>query len=163
MGLERTEGQAKQTETNSTQLKRKVKMVAAMERTSSMVYKETEGSMELLLYATNDGRLYDRMISPVIDSMRKKASMGSYDGEKAVDAYYRIACEAAKMYNKEFGRSFSVGDRYTAAVGMEQFYKENVFYELQKREARADGNIKEGGQVKEQKRNPRKKSRGKSR
>lgn len=104
-----------------------------MKRTKSMIYKETVESQELLLYATNDGNLYYRMILPVIENLRKKAKKGTYDSEKAVDAYYRIACEASKMYNKDFGYSFSVQDRFTCAVDMEKYYKyDQVFYELEK-------------------------------
>ena len=104
-----------------------------MKRTKSMIYKETVESRELLLYATNDGNLYHRMIFPVIENLRKKAKKGTYDKEKAVDAYYRIACEASKMYHKDFGYSFSVQDRFTCAVDMEEYYRDDqVFYELEK-------------------------------
>ena len=104
-----------------------------MKRTKSMIYKETVESRELFLYATNDGELYRRMITPIIENLRKKAAKGWYDENKAVDAYYRIACEASKRYNKDFGYSFSVQDRFTAAVDMEECYREDeVFYDLEK-------------------------------
>lgn len=102
-----------------------------MTRTKSMIYKETVESRELFLYATNDGRLYTRMITPVIENLRKKAVKGSYDKEKAIDAYYHVATEASKMYNKDFGYSFSVQDRFTVAVDMESYYRDDeVFYNL---------------------------------
>ena len=102
-----------------------------MTRTKSMIYKETVESRELFLYATNDGRLYTRMITPVIENLRKKAVKGSYDKEKAIDAYYHVATEASKMYNKDFGYSFSVQDRFTVAVDMESYYRnDEVFYNL---------------------------------
>lgn len=104
-----------------------------MKRTKSMTYKETVESRELLLYTTNDGNLYHKMILPVIENLRKKAKRGTYDSEKAVDAYYRIACEASKMYNKDFGYSFNVQDRFSCAVDMEEYYRDDqVFYELGK-------------------------------
>lgn len=103
-----------------------------MKRTKSMIYKKTEESRELLLYATNDGNLYHKMILPVIENLRKKAKRGTYDREKAVDAYYRIACEASKMYNRDFGYSFNVQDRFSCAVDMEEYYRDDqVFYELE--------------------------------
>lgn len=35
------------------------------------------------------------------------------------------------MYKKDFGYSFSVGDRFTAAVEMEDYYRDDeVFYGL---------------------------------
>lgn len=102
-----------------------------MKRTSSMIYKETTESRELFLYATNDGDLYRRMILPTIENLRKKAIKGTYETEKAIDSYYYIATETSKMYNKYFGYSFSVQDRFTAAVEMEEYYKEDqVFYDL---------------------------------
>lgn len=103
-----------------------------MKRTKSMIYNETVESRELFLYATNDGRLYRQMITPVINNLRKKAIKGAYDSEKAVDAYYRIACEASKMYNKDFGYSFRVQDRFSCAVDMEEYYRDDeVFYDLE--------------------------------
>lgn len=102
-----------------------------MKRTKSMIYKETVESRELFLYATNCGALYRRMITPTIQNLRKKATKGIYDKEKAVDSFYHVACEASKMYNKDFGYSFSVQDRFTAAVEMEETYREDeIFYDL---------------------------------
>lgn len=102
-----------------------------MKRTKSMIYKETVESRELFLYATNDGDLYRRSITPVIENLRKKAAKGQYDKEKAVDAYYYITTEASKRYNKDFGYSFSVQDRFTAAVDIEEYYRDDeVFYNL---------------------------------
>ena len=104
-----------------------------MKRTRSMIYNETTESRELLLYATNDGELYRQMITPVVNNLRRTASKGWYDSEKAVDAYYRIACEASKRYNRDFGYSFSVTDRFTAAVDMEKFYRDDeVFYDIER-------------------------------
>lgn len=97
-----------------------------MKRTRTMIYKPTEESRELMLYAINNGELYRRQITPVINSLRKKAAKGTYDSDKAVDAWYYVACSASQMYNKDFGYSFSVTDRFTAAVELEQYYREDV-------------------------------------
>ena len=97
-----------------------------MKRTKTMVYKPTVESRELTLYAINNGELYRRQIMPVINSLRKKAAKGTYDSDKAVDVWYYVACSASQMYNKDFGYRFSVTDRFTAAVDMEQYYRENV-------------------------------------
>lgn len=48
--------------------------------------------------------------------------------KKAVDAYYYIATEASKNYNKDFGYSFSVSDRFSAAVDMEEYYREDEVF-----------------------------------
>ena len=97
-----------------------------MKRTRTMIYKPTEESRELILYAINNGELYRRQITPVINSLRKKAVKGTYDSEKAVDAWYYVACSASDMYGKDFGYKFSVTDRFTAAVELESYYKEDV-------------------------------------
>lgn len=99
-----------------------------MKHTKSMKYNETTESRELFLYATNDGDLYRHMITPVINNLKKKLAKGMYDAEKAVDAYYHIATEASNKYYKDFGYKFSVGDRFTVAVDMEAYYKEEVEY-----------------------------------
>lgn len=98
-----------------------------MKRTKNMVYAETAESRELFLYATNDGDLYRSMVSPIIVNLHKKALKGVYDAEKAVDAFYHVATEASRHYNRDFGYSFSVKDRFTAAVDMADYYSEEVF------------------------------------
>lgn len=105
-----------------------------MKRTSSMTYHETDESRELELYTTNNGDLYRQMITPIINNLRKKYQRGTYDAGKAVDLWYNVATEGAKRYNKEFGsdsqwnRLFNVRCRYTVAVNLESYYKEEVEY-----------------------------------
>lgn len=101
-----------------------------MKRTKSMIYKETEESRELFLYATNNSNLYRSTITPIIENMRKKAKKGIYDKEKAVDAYYHAATEASKMYKRDFGYSFGVTDRFTVAVEMAERYEEETFFDI---------------------------------
>lgn len=96
-----------------------------------MKYQPSTESRELFLYATNSGDLYRRLIALIISNLRKKAIKGVYDSDKAVDAYYTAACRASEMYNREFGYSFTVADRFTAAVEMEEYYRDDeVFYGL---------------------------------
>lgn len=101
-----------------------------MKRTKNMVYQESEGSRELFLYATNDGDLYRSMVSPIIANLKKKAAKGIYDAEKAADAFYYVATEASRHYCRDFGYSFSVTDRFTVAVDMAEYYKDEVFFSL---------------------------------
>lgn len=99
-----------------------------MKRTKSMVYKETIESNELYLYTINTGTLYTRSILPTLENLKKKYKKGIYDKEKAIDAFYHISTEAAKMYAKEFCSAdfrFSVQDRFTVAVEMEAYYFED--------------------------------------
>ena len=79
-----------------------------MKRTKSMIYKETSKSIDLFLYATSDDDLYRRMITPIIENLRKKAIKGAYDKEKAVDAYYYIATEASKNYKPSLIKPLSL-------------------------------------------------------
>ena len=95
-----------------------------------MTYNETTESRELFLYATNDGNLYRQMITPIINNLRKKAQKGVYNSEKAVDAWYPVATAASEKYNKDYGYAFTVQERFTAAVDMEEYYREEIFYSL---------------------------------
>ena len=99
-----------------------------MKRTKNMIYKETEESRELFLYATNNGKLYRRMIENVLDNLEKKVKNGIYDREKAVDAWYYVATEASNNYFKDFGYKFSVTDRFTVAVDMAEYYEEQILF-----------------------------------
>lgn len=102
-----------------------------MKRTKSMIYKETEESRELFLYTTNDGDLYSHMTTYIIENLKKKAKKGIYNSDKAVDLYYNLATAGSKAYQKDFGYSFNVQDRFTCAVDMEAYYRDEVFYELE--------------------------------
>ncbi len=97
-----------------------------MNRTKSMIYKPSIESDELTLYAENTRELYHRMIQPLIKSLSRKLRAGKYDADKAIDAWYYVASEAAKMYTKEFASSnpFSVTDRFTAACELAERYRE---------------------------------------
>jgi hypothetical protein len=101
-----------------------------MKRTKNMIYKETVESRELFLYTVNDGYLYEHTITYIIKSLEKKAKKGIYDKEKAIDAYYKLATAGSNKYYKDFGYKFNVQDRFTAACDMEDYYKEQVFYNI---------------------------------
>lgn len=103
-----------------------------MKRTKSMVYTPSTEARELTLYAINDGRLYDYWIVPVVRNLARKYSKGTFDADRAIDAFYPVACEAAKRYCKEFARLedaphvFSVTDRFTVAADMVDYCMENI-------------------------------------
>ena len=101
-----------------------------MKRTKNMTYENTTESRELFLYTTNNAELYKKMITSIIDSMKKKAEKGVYDKDKAVDAFYRVATEGSNRYYKDYGYRFSVGDRWTTAVDMEKYYREEIFFDI---------------------------------
>lgn len=95
-----------------------------------------DSARELELYAVNTGNLYRRMVSPIIESLRKKAAKGQYEKEKAVKAFSYAAEEAAKMYHREFCGSGKYYDIFNAATRrevskrLEEYYKDEIFYNL---------------------------------
>lgn len=95
-----------------------------MKKTSSMIYRETDESRELYLYADNIGSLWTHSITPVIESLKKKVVKGIYDSEKAIEALYPVMTLASNLYYKDFGYKFSVGDRWTAATDMKDYIEE---------------------------------------
>lgn len=101
-----------------------------MKRTKTMTYNQTIESQELFLYATNDGDIYRQQITPAINNLRKKAIKGTYNQNKSIDLFYYITTAASDKYKKDFGFSFSVGDRFTAAADMVDYYKDEIFYNL---------------------------------
>lgn len=98
-----------------------------MKHTKNHKYEPSTAARELYLYATNNGDLYRRQISYIENNLRKKIAKGVYDHNKAVDAFYYAADNASRLYNNDFGYSFSVTERYTAAVDMaDDFILENA-------------------------------------
>lgn len=97
-----------------------------MKRTSSMKVVETEESRELMLYAVNDGRLYSRAIVPTVRNLAKKYSAGKFDPERAIDAFYYVACAASDSYSRDYGYRFSVTDRFTVAAEMVEYFREDI-------------------------------------
>lgn len=102
------------------------KEVKNMKRTKNMIYKASDEARELFLYATNSDVLYDCQIKPSIENLRKKARKGTFDKDKAADLFYYVATSASTMYDKDFGFSFSVQQRFTAAVDMVDFYIDEI-------------------------------------
>ena len=96
-----------------------------MKRTKSMIYNQTQESIELTHFAANTESIYPQ-IQNTVHNLAKKYAKGVYDAEKAVDAFYYIACAASDLYKKWFGYGFSVGDRFSAAVDLRDYFTENI-------------------------------------
>ena len=96
-----------------------------MKRTKSMYINPSEEARELVLCTVNDGTMYAH-ITATVRSLAKHYKRGNYSTEKAIDAYYTIATEAAKKYTRDFGYMFTVTERFTAAAELEEYYRENV-------------------------------------
>lgn len=98
-----------------------------MKRTSSVVYRETIESRELHLYGVNNDIVY-RHFKEVSKNLKKKIEKGTYDSDKAIDAFYHVANTASKEYEREFGYGFSVQDRFTCACDLKDDFEEEVYY-----------------------------------
>lgn len=104
-----------------------------MKRTKNMFYKESHNAENLYLYTVNTSEIYHKHTTPIIQNLRKKAKKGVYDSEKAIDIFYSLANIGAQFYNKEFKEEqvyFSVTDRFTVAVDLENRYREDIFCEV---------------------------------
>ena len=96
-----------------------------MKRTKSMIYNQTQESIELTHFAANTQSIYPQ-IQNTVRNLAKKFDKGVYDAEKAVDAFYYIACAASDLYKKWYGYGFSVADRFSAAVDLRDYFSENI-------------------------------------
>lgn len=94
-----------------------------MKITKSMYYCESRESEDLYLYIVNDGDLYFEIVS-ACKTLAKH--LNEYSKDKAIGYYYRIASKGAKKYKQELGNNFSVTNRYTVAVDLEENFYERV-------------------------------------
>lgn len=92
-----------------------------------MTHKATVESSELFGYTTNNSEIYRQAITPIINNLRKKAQKGIYNSDKAIDLWYHVSTMASDKYGKDYGYTFSVQDRFTVAVDLEGYFKEDVF------------------------------------
>ncbi len=97
-----------------------------MKRTKNMTYNPTTESNELYIYIVNTERLYRQRIQPTLANLKKKFDKGIYDKEKAIDLWYYTATAGSEMYNRDYGYSFSVQDRFTVATDLEAYYREDI-------------------------------------
>lgn len=93
-----------------------------MKRTKSMFYNPTAESNDLYLYATNEYRLYNQ-IESVIANLEKKIAKGIYDSDKAIDIWFYVAENAARLYFKNWGYKMTVNERFNAAIELKNDYE----------------------------------------
>ncbi len=91
-----------------------------------------EAARELALYIENDYELYTQYIVPYIQCLHKKREKGTYDPEKALPGWERIATEGAKKYERYFldVRYYYVFNRATreeAARYLQGFFLDMVY------------------------------------
>ena len=100
-----------------------------MKITKSMYYCESPEAEDLYLYIVNDGDLYFEIVS-ACKTLAKHLKKHEYSKDKAIGYYYRIASKGAKKYKQELGNNFSVTNRYTVAVDLEENFFERVEEEV---------------------------------
>ena len=87
---------------------------------------------ELALYIENNHHMYEYCIVPYIQNLHRKRIKGTYDPEKALPGWERIATYGAKMYENEFlsVRYYHVFNRATreeAARYLQGFFLDDVY------------------------------------
>ena len=84
---------------------------------------DADAVRELVLYADNDGALYQQSAVPIMKNLTRKWRKGVYDSELAAKLWLYHATRAAKNYAQEFGYAFSVQDRKAAAKEFEENWR----------------------------------------
>lgn len=85
--------------------------------------KDEDAVRELVLYANNDGTLYQQSAVPIMKNLTRKWRKGVYDSALAAKLWLYHATRAAKNYAQEFGYAFSVQDRKAAAKEFEENWR----------------------------------------
>lgn len=93
---------------------------------------DMEAARKLALYIENDYQLYAQYIVPYIQCLHKKRIRGTYDPEKALPGWERIATYGAKKYEFEFlsvkyYRVFNKATRQETARYLQGFFLEMVY------------------------------------
>ena len=68
----------------------------------------------------------DGTVCPLTEYASDCAICYIINAEKAIDAFYYIACAASDLYKKWYGYGFSVSDRFSAAVDLRDYFSENI-------------------------------------
>lgn len=79
---------------------------AENEASEALIEEVDEDSVrELVLYAENDGQLYQQSTAPIQKNLSKKWQKGIYDHDKAIQLWKYHADRAAKAYGREFSNN----------------------------------------------------------
>ncbi len=102
------------------------------EASEALIEEVDEDSVrELVLYAENDGTLYQQSTAPIQKNLSKKWVKGIYDHDKAIQLWKYHADRAAKAYGREFSNNdglkiFSPAVRKAAAEEFANNWKEEL-------------------------------------
>ena len=88
----------------------------------------TAESRELVLFVNNDQQFYRSRLQPTYKNQVNKMAKGDYDSNKADKQWQRIAKDASKEYEKQYGgeRTFSKEDIDFAAKEMKEDFEEEA-------------------------------------
>lgn len=95
-------------------MKRTKAMQAVLNGTAT---RRTVESYELYLCMDNESRLA-YIYNGICEALAKKYKKGEYIADRAIDAFYPLACETSDLYYKDFGYRFAPVDRFRACVEM---------------------------------------------
>ena len=98
-----------------------------------MTYANEVAVNELLLYATNDYKLYTQYVQPILENFRRKIKKGTFNEELAPKAFETCVKDAAMRYCKEFCTfgipyyyTFNAATRREVAVRMYEHFRYEI-------------------------------------
>lgn len=98
---------------------------------------------DLTLCIENDGEVYRRFTTPVIQNLRKKYAKGTFDEKLAVQAFYNVVLNALKMPHFARDYSYDIGttpvpERYAVAQNLLSGAMDEITYENKVNESATD-------------------------
>ena len=103
-----------------------------MVRTKSMVYDNCLASKQLFSYIVMESDLLKTAIPRAIKAIARKKCLGLYSDDLAVDTFYTVVTKGNNAYMKEYGRSYTVGVRFTVATDMLNYFRDDIDKEVAK-------------------------------
>lgn len=84
----------------------------------------SDNAHELHLFASNDGKLYERAVKPAYKTLALLKKNGTYKHADAVRLFTSICTDAAAMYQREVARQpFSSADKRSAAAHFVDYFE----------------------------------------
>ena len=83
---------------------------------------------EIALCAENDGDIYRRRTTPIISNLAKKCAKGTYNAERAIDAFVYVVED---YIEKEGMRGVSASTKRLAATELRDYYLEEIQHEAE--------------------------------
>lgn len=95
---------------------------------------------DLTLCIENDGEVYRRFTTPVIENLKKKYKKGNFDKQLAIQAFYNVVVNALKMphFYRDYSysiKSVGVPERYAVAENLLSGAMDEITYDSRMNEA----------------------------